>query len=71
MLMYKFKIGSIVESKLLLKSFQLSPSGLLPGNEPIIALLLNIDVLILVGRAHKNFTQPYLPVRNYTMNRNR
>ena len=62
MLKNRLKIGSIMESKVLLKTFQISPNGLLPNNEPIITLLLNTDMLILVGRVYKNFTQPYIPV---------
>jgi len=62
MLKHRLRIGTLMESKVLLKTFQISPNGLLPNNEPIIALLINTDMLILVGRVYKSFTQPFIPV---------
>jgi len=54
-----------MESKLLLKAFRISPNGLLPGNEAIMALLLNIDTLILMGKISENYIEHYVPVRNF------
>jgi len=67
MLRYRFRISSIMESKLLMKSFKISPNGLLPGNEPILALLLNIDTLILMGRVPRSFMEHYTPLTNCDM----
>jgi hypothetical protein len=63
MLISRFRISSLIESRVILKLFAVSPVGLLAGYEPIISILLNNGMFMLLGKSEKDFVRSYHTVR--------